>query len=94
MDNNEFTVALDLLKKANVDPQADCLTFITKGGMYRGRIKARTPSAIDNLVFLIEIIDVHDTSGAGNDLVAVPLSQIISVYHDAMKHRLERNKGK
>jgi hypothetical protein len=90
---DEFHSSMDAFKEAGIEIKGACLTFVTVAGGYRGKVRKIIDRRPESLGLLIEVVDVHDTSGAGKDFVAVPLSQIVAVYHNAQKHRYERSKG-
>lgn len=94
MDKAEFFAVLDLMRMTPSNPDTDNATFITNKTSYRGRIKKIYNKSPTPPCLLIECFDIHDTSGAGNDFVAIPLSELVGMYHDAKSHRLERNSRK
>jgi hypothetical protein len=92
MTFEELENIIEALSLIDIHLKYDAVNFITRNGSYRGKLKSRVGDQVASLVLLIECIDVHDTSGAGNDFVIIPLSSLISVRHDAKSARLERKK--
>ena len=90
MTFDDYVATRDALRGIGVDPEKDIVTFCTKDYAMRGVITYFYGSG--STVLLIECIDAFDTSGAGNDFVAVPLSELVQIKHDAKKARYERNK--
>lgn len=94
MTFEELENVIEALKCIDIHLDYDAVNFVTRNGSYRGILRARVGDQVSSLVLLIECIDIHDTSGAGSDFVTVPLSNLVSVRHDAKSHRLERNKDR
>lgn len=91
MTYNEYLASVEALRDIQIDPNKEQITFTLGDGGYRGRIK-KAFGASDALVLLLDCWDPHDTSGAGPDFVALPLSQVVAFHHNAKKHRYERSK--
>ena len=89
MTLSEFSSAVEMLKDIHLDPRKDIVTFMTEKYAWRGTI---CDAQGNHLVLMIKCIDAFDTSNAGNDVVAVPLSELVAIKHDAKKSRYERNK--
>jgi hypothetical protein len=88
---NEYECVLKAMKAINIDLSVDLVTFITATNTWRGRLEDVIEGNPHTDLLLIECIDAHDTSGAGSDFVAVPLSQLVAVKHDAKKARYENS---
>lgn len=91
MTYDEYLASMEALRDIQIDPNDCQVSFVHRDGGYRGRIR-NSFGVKENLVLLLDCWDPHDTSGAGHDFVAIPLSQVIAIYHNAKKHRYERSK--
>lgn len=94
MTYDEFVSVREAIEYIGFDLDTTPMTFVTDNFAYRGIIQNLfgADKNADPLVVLIECHDIHDTSGAGNDMVAIPISYLVGIRHDAKKHRLERKK--
>lgn len=91
MTYDEYLASVEALRDIQIDPNDEQVNFVCGDGSFRGKIR-NSFGVKENLVLLLDCWDPHDTSGAGHDFVAVPLSQVVAIYHNAQKHRYERSK--
>lgn len=94
MNYSEFTNAIEALKTFRIDPEIECVSFVTRNSAYRGYLRDERGHDADSIILIVECYDAFDTSGAGNDIVFLPLSNLVAIRHDAKALRYERNKEK